>query len=195
MRTLLLLAPLALAACASPRDVDPSPTVDLTMPGTILNYEVSAGPEIYPFSVAVVQNDDQATIFDFDLDLGNATGRVTMSPTARETAGRGMMNTFRTQDYDLDDRTSVWMSRSDVRRLQAGETVAINVDGESETDFAMVGCMAMPVTVHGAEVSVDVCRYEGAGGRHIVALDDDADPLILDMDAGPFSVALKNATR
>ena len=196
MRALLLPALLVLSACASTGgSTDPAPTVDLAAPGTILNYEVAAGTEAYPFSVAIVQNDDAGTVFDFDLDLGRAEGRVTMSPAARRAAARGMLNTFDAESYDLEDQTSVWMSRSDVARLMSGETVAINVDGRSATAFTLDDCIPMTVNVHGADVAVDACRYVGEGGRYIVALDDEMDPLILDMDAGPFSVTIQNATR
>ena len=193
MRSLLFAAALALSACASTRA--PAPAAPLTPPGAVLTYEVVAGPQTYPFEVPVRQNAAAATAFAFDLGAGVATGVVTMTAGARQTAPRGMQNQFRTQDYALDDQTSVWMARDDGRRLKAGETVAITVDGTSATPFTLDGCTPVAVQLDGASVDLPACRYTSPGDRFVVAVDDDRDPLILDMNAGPFRVTLQPATR
>jgi hypothetical protein len=189
---LLLVAALALSACASTRVAPASP---LAQPGAVLTYDVVAGPQTYPFEVTVRQNDEAGTAFAFDLGGGTAQGVVSMTPGAREAAARGMMNQFQTRDYTLDEQTSVWMARDDVRRLKAGETVAITVDGQSPTAFTLDGCATTAVVLDGVSTDLPTCRYTGAGGRFVVAVDNEQDPLILDMNAGTFRVTLQDATR
>ena len=207
---------LVLSACAGSRPEAAGPT--LTAPGTVLAYRVTDAPATYPFVVTVTQNDAAGTAFAYDLADGQSAGTVRMSAAARDSAPGGMLNAFGSEDYDLTDRTSVWMARDDARRLQAGEQVTIR-DGEGGYTFEIVGC-DMPFAVAGAG-TVATCRYtspadpeaiaayrdlcdegdadscaEAAalardGAAYIVALDDADEPLILDMQTAEFRVTLQ----
>ena len=137
---------LVLSGCAGSRPEAASLT--LTAPGTVLAYRVTDAPATYPFVVTVTQNDAAGTAFAYDLADGQSVGTVRMSASARASAPGGMLNAFGSEDYDLTDRTSVWMARDDVQRLQAGEQVAIR-DGEGGYTFEIVGC-DLPFAVAGA---------------------------------------------
>lgn len=186
MRLLAPLALLVLVGCAGPGTSSP----DLTDGGTVLTYEVVAGPQTYPFVVTITENGPEGTAFAYNLGEGAQIGTVRMTPEARQSAPRGMQNRFGSDDYVLTDQTSVWMARDDVRRLKAGETVEINL-GFGPHAFALDAC---GVPFEAGDETVMTCRYTSPDAL-IVALDDPTEPLILDMDAPQFRVTLQSVGR
>ena len=192
-----LVAALALTGCsaASPVASDAPPAV-ATDVQSILSYTVEASGTTYPFIVSVFQNDADGIAIRFDLGDGQAEGTVTMSADAVDTATI-MSNRFTSRAYQLTDKTTVWLARGPFARLRAGETVGLDLGQGTWRDFSGACGETYTVgTAGGGSYTVPACRFstanEGAQQTLVVA-DNAAQPLILSMETGMFSVALATA--
>ncbi|MEO0560240.1 MAG: hypothetical protein AAF170_18900 [Bacteroidota bacterium] len=188
MRLVLVLGLIGLSACVTSRQ----PDANLTPVGTVLDYEVvTMTGQRYPFVVTVTQNDADGRAFSYNLGDGVQVGTVFMTPEAMGAAPNGMLNQFGSEAYRLTDRTSVWMARSDVRRLNAGTDLQVNLEVATPV-FSSQGCSGtFAFASSTGEASASVCMYAGEGGEQITVLNQEANPLIMDMGTGAFRVTLQ----
>lgn len=188
MRLVLVLFLIGLSACATSRQ----PAASLTPVGTVLDYEVvTATGQRYPFVVTITQRDAEGTAFSYNLDDGGQVGTVFMTAEAMEVAPNGMLNQFGSEAYRLTDRTSVWMARSDMRRLNAGTDLRVNLEVAAPV-FSSQGCSGtFAFASSTGEASASVCTFSSEAGEQIKVLNQEENPLIVDMDTGVFRVTLQ----
>lgn len=191
MRTssLLLVLGVVLAACSGPRTVEHDPTC-LTCVGTSLGYHLS--PENNGFGVNIMQNDEEGLMFAFAFANSDGAGTVRMSPLARESA-LTLMNYFGSEDYELTNTTSVWLSRSVFRDLTDGESVTLDLGGGDIGSFSEVDQESdrYDVTLpDGEALTVETRRFvDEQQGFELIVLDNEDDPLILKMSVA-FDIEL-----
>lgn len=157
-------------------------------PGSTLVYTVTMGEHSYDFIVNVTQLDD-AIRFDYNMTNEAGTrGTVIISAEAYESA-RIQNNYFFGDLLELDNETTVWVSKTVFNEFKAGETTIQSHD-EMET-LTQLDQGTYPVSMHDETHELPVLYGETNMGNKFWILDNPEMPLILKMDLG-WSIALKS---
>ncbi len=159
-------------------------------------YEVVFGGQTYDFRVTNPKVDmENGVTFKYKLtgDVGY-NGTVSMSKEAI-TSAHEQMNKFGKDQYELTDRTSVWISKEVFNELKMTGSSMINAnDWVGQREFTVVSSDGVDdfyvVKVDDQDKYIRCIKVEAKDGEQLWINDDANNPLILKMSVD-FSIELK----
>lgn len=148
--------------------------------GSVLSYHLTAGNESYDYIVSdlIMKNDIS---FKWKMtDPINYTGSVKISSMAIDTATSMIANFENGSSLNMQDKTTVWLSRKLYKMIKSQAPAKITIENSSEI-FNYVRNENFPVKIDGAEQKLDVILAQSPSGNKIWILDYPQYPLIIQM--------------
>ena len=104
------------------------------------------------------------------------------------------MTRLETGRYDLEGMTTMWLARSDFRRLMNGEPVSINMDGTIDP-FVFNWTGTWSAQVDGQNAPMATATFSSRDGRTLTVLDDADEPMIVRLEDGDREWRLESVAR
>jgi len=162
----------------------------------VMLYEVEFNDNYYLFNVRVNELSSKGLKFDwFMTNNPGMTGKVSVNAASLQSATAYLdFFSFRT-DYNLTDKSCVWMSRDVFQKLKKGEMVSLDLDGGLIVNFKMSQDnrqFIVPVSSRYDEISYfNVIRIDSDDGKYFMyVLNEPENPVILYMDLKVWYVKL-----
>ena len=146
-------------------------------------YQVRSATREYEFAININGVERHYVSFDWEMPELDKSGVVFMGDSALNNA-MGMHNYMSSGYLELEDKTSVWMSRKAFTELKAGKKVLMDMDGSEEV-FHMVGTETYSFgdKEDGVPFDISVIIVKNAkGNQEIWVADDSENPLIVRME-------------
>lgn len=152
--------------------------------GSDLYYEVNQNGNTYPFTLNMNHYTNTTISFDWELDE-RSHGAVFMSEEALNSA-TDLMNYFKGGYSDLEDKTSVWVSKKLFSEIKDGKKVKIGLDGGNHDIFELSGKDQFTIKNKktGQTIALPVLILKGENNNQIWIADDFTNRLIVKMDIG-----------
>ena len=154
-------------------------------PGTTLIYEVNYYGNTYDFTVTL---QELGKSVKFYYEMLNQWGNITISEEAMKNAIR-QKNSFSGGDVELEDATTVFLSREVFRLIKNGASVYIN-PGTGLTYVDGSNIVKKTVLIDGEAAEYGLVHFVCYDLSEYYVLDDDIFPLIISMVLD-FSIELK----
>lgn len=154
-------------------------------PGTTLIYEVNYYGNTYDFTVTL---QELGKSVKFYYEMLNQWGNITITEEAMKSAIR-QKNSFSGGDVELENSTSVFLSREVFRLIKAGALISIN-PGLGLTYVDGSNIVKKTIVVDGEETEYKLVHFVSDDFSEYYVLDDDNYPLIISMVLD-FSIELK----
>lgn len=148
--------------------------------GSLLSYHLMAGNEGYDYIISdlVIKN---SISFNWKMTSPiNYTGSVKISDMAIDTATAMIANFENGSSLNMQDKTTVWLSRKLYKMLKSQAPAKITIENTSEI-FNYVRNENYPVKIDGTEQKLDVMLAQSTTGNKIWILDYPQYPLIIQM--------------
>lgn len=158
--------------------------------GSKMVYEVQSGDFHYSFLVSVKEKSKDQISFDWLMTIQDDNqGSLTMTSEALKSADQLFSFYEKGSEKTIGDATALWLSRKVFRSLKAGELVKLN-PGDAvvvfQRDESYVGNQRIKALKNKYNLDPNIKTFlaQGKGGKYIIVLDDETNPLILEMDVG-----------
>jgi len=158
--------------------------------GSVLSYHVMNANEGYDYIISdlVMKN---SISFNWKMTSpANSNGSVKISSMAIDTATAMIANFENGSSLNMEDKTTVLLSRKLYKMLKSQAPAKITIENTSEI-FNYVRNENFPVKIDGTEQKLDVILAESATGNKIWILDYPQYPLIIQMQLG-FTIYLQS---
>jgi hypothetical protein len=158
--------------------------------GSVLSYHVMNADEGYDY---IISDLVMASNISFNWKMtspANSNGSVQISSMAIDTATTMITNFENGSKLNLEDKTTVMLSRKLYKMIKSLAPAKITLDKTSEI-FKYVRNESYPVKVDGTVQNLDVMLAESATGKKIWILDYPKCPLIIQMQLG-FTIYLQS---
>jgi len=158
--------------------------------GSQMVYEVESGDFHYSFLVSVKEKSASQITFDWLMTIQDDNqGTLTMDAQALESAERLFSFYEKGSKKTVSDATALWLSRKSFKALKAGQLVKLNpgdADIVFQRDDSYEGKRRIKVLAskYNLDPNVETILAQGKGGKYIIFLDDESNPLILEMFVG-----------
>lgn len=164
--------------------------------GSRMVYEVQSGDFHYSFLVSVKEKSNAKIAFDWLMTIQDDNqGSLTMTSEALESADQLFSFYEKGSDKTITDATALWLSRKTFKALKSGNLVQLN-PGDAvvvfQRDDSYEGKQRLKALSNKYKIdpNVQTILAQGKGGKYIIFLDDEHNPLILEMDVG-FKLTLE----
>jgi len=155
-----------------------APLTTTLAPGTKISWDLSLG---YPFNITI---NSLKPDFVFSWDMGEGTtGKVTITGKALKKATKMIDYFEKGTDITMDDQTTVMFPKVLYKKMKAGGSAEIALDGVVQT-IKFMKKEKMAVSVNGTGQSLDVLYAETDKNCKFWIWDNAATPLILKMELG-----------
>ena len=153
--------------------------------GSDLYYQVKQESNEYPFTLNMNHFTESTISFDWELDNNRSNGAVFMSEEALNSA-TDLMNYFIGGYSELDDKTSVWVSKKVFNDIKEGKKVKIGLDGGNYDIFSLFGKdqYAFKNKKADQKITIPILILKGENNNQIWIADDFDNRLIVRMDVG-----------
>lgn len=158
--------------------------------GSQMVYEVQSGDFHYSFLVSVQEKSTSQITFDWLMTIQDDNqGTLTMDQAALESASQLFSFYEKGSDKIISDATALWLSRATFKALKAGELVKLN-PGDAvvvfKRDESYEGKRRLKAlkSKYQLDPNVRTILAQANNGKYIIVLDDETNPLILEMDVG-----------
>lgn len=159
------------------------PSIPIIGMDSKLTYGVDFGGQQYKFIMDIVQDEPEIVInWKMTTGRGDKAGNISMSSEAVQSA-TAQYNLFENGEIVLDDKTSVWVSRSVFKSLRTGSETVMNAMGEDKIFVRQNVPPGTEVLVDGKAISV-IYAEATDGSEKFWILNNPKMPLILKMDLG-----------
>ncbi|HNW70766.1 MAG TPA: hypothetical protein PKI01_10210 [Bacteroidales bacterium] len=148
--------------------------------GSVLSYHLMAQNEGYDYIVSdlIMKN---SISFKWKMTSPiNYTGSVQLSDMAIDTASSMIANFENGSSLNLQDKTTVWLSRKLYKTLKSQAPAKITIENSSEI-FNYVRNESYPVKIDGTVQKLDVILAQSPAGNKLWILDYPQYPLIIQM--------------
>lgn len=153
-------------------------------------YEVESGDFHYSFLVSVQEKSSTQITFDWLMTIQDDNqGTLTMTQEALESADQLFSFYEKGSEKTVWDATALWLSRKSFKALKAGQLVKLNpgdADIVFQRDDSYEGKRRLKALArkYKFDPNVQTILAQGKGGKYIIFLDDENNPLILEMFVG-----------
>jgi len=187
MKTIVFSFVFVLISLTSGLTAQEAPATTTLTPGTKISWDLSLG---YPFNITV---NSLKPNFAFSWDMGEgATGNVTINGKALKKATKMIDYFEKGTDITMEDQTTVMFSKALYKKMKAGGSAEMTLDGVSQT-MKFMKKEKMAVSVNGTGQSLDVLYAETDKNCKFWIWDNAATPLILKMELG-WSLTIQSIT-
>jgi len=158
--------------------------------GSQMVYEVESGEFHYSFLVSVKEKSASQITFDWLMTIQDDNqGTLTMDRAALESADQLFSFYEKGSDKTVSDATALWLSRKTYKALKSGQLVKLNpgdADIVFQRDDSYEGKRRLKALSSKYKLNPDVKTIlaQGKNGKYIIFLDDETNPLILEMFVG-----------
>lgn len=158
--------------------------------GSQMVYEVESGDFHYSFLVSVKEKSASKITFDWLMTIQDDNqGTLTMSQEALESAEQLFSFYEKGSNRTVSDATALWLSRKSYRALKSGQVVKLNpgdaiVGFQRDNSYEGRRRLKALSTKYNLDPNVNTILAQGKGGKYIIFLDDESNPLIIEMFVG-----------
>ena len=153
-------------------------------------YEVESGDFHYSFLVSVNEKSSSQITFDWLMTIQDDNqGTLTMTQKALESADQLFSFYEKGSNKTVSDATALRLSRKSFNAIKSGQLVKLNpgdADIVFQRDDSYQGKRRLKALANKYKLdpNVKTMLAQGKGGKYIIFLDDETNPLIIEMFVG-----------
>ena len=153
-------------------------------------YEVESGEFHYSFLVSVKEKSSSKITFDWLMTIQDDNqGTLTMTQKALDSADQLFSFYEKGSNKTVSDATALWLSRKSFNALKSRQLVKLNpgdADIVFRRDVSYKGKRRLKALAskYKLDPNVQTILAQGKGGKYIIFLDDETNPLIIEMFVG-----------